>query len=198
MQTEIEVKFLNVDHDEIRSKLKELGALLEYPMRLMRRSIMDYEDERLQKDNSYIRVRDEGDKITLTFKKFHAQSVDGAKELAAVVDDYDTTIKLLEAVGLTVCSQQESKREAWQLGECEVVLDEWPWLKPYIEIEGPSEMLLRETAKLLGFDWGDAAFGDVTVAYLAEYDVPAEKVAKNPRALFSDPAPEWLASARKA
>lgn len=39
MNTEIEVKFIQVDHDAIRSQLRELGGTCTYLMRLMRRVV---------------------------------------------------------------------------------------------------------------------------------------------------------------
>jgi hypothetical protein len=39
MNTEIEVKFLNVNFDDLRVKLHELGAMCTQPMRDMRRAI---------------------------------------------------------------------------------------------------------------------------------------------------------------
>ncbi|MGD8373321.1 MAG: class IV adenylate cyclase [Candidatus Woesebacteria bacterium] len=147
MQTEVEVKFLNVDHDKIRENLQANGAQLVLPMRTMRRVIMDYPDWRLQSQSSYVRVRDEGDKITLTYKRFDELSIDGAKEVQTHVQDYQTTVELLSHLGLVVTSTQQTRRETWQMGECEVVLDEWPWLKPYIEIEGPDVKSLQSVAK---------------------------------------------------
>lgn len=196
MQNEIEAKFLDVDFDTIRAALQKSGATCVQPMRLMRRTIMDYPDERLQSADSYIRVRDEGGKVTLTYKKFDSLSVDGAKEISVVVDDYEATCHLLTAIGLEARATQESKRETWELNEVEIVLDEWPWLKPYIEIEGPDEQSIRRVAQQLGLDWKDAVFGDVSVAFTAEYDVTMEQVGKSSY-YFDQPVPDWLESKRK-
>ena len=67
MQTEIEAKFPNVDFEKIRAQLKQLGASLEQPMRHMRRAII--ETPSMRENNSFVRVRDEGDKVTLTYKQ---------------------------------------------------------------------------------------------------------------------------------
>jgi adenylate cyclase class 2 len=192
MQSEIEAKFLNVQHDEIRAKLTELGATCVQPMRLMRR--VTIENDRLVEKNAFVRVRDEGDRVTMTYKQFDSLSVDGAKEIEIVVSDFDTAVQLLDAAGLPSQSFQESKRETWQLGEVEIVLDEWPWLKPYIEIEAGSEMLVQDTAKRLGFDWSEAAFGDVMVAYRAEYPhlPPTSTVGRVESVKFGDPVPDLL------
>ena len=72
---------------------------------------------------------------------------------------------------------QETKRETWKLGEAEVVIDEWPWLEPFIEIEGPSEESVRDAAAQLEFDWNTAVFGGATEAYRASYpNLPATMV----------------------
>jgi adenylate cyclase, class 2 len=136
MNREIEAKFLSVDIESVREKLNEAGAICRHPMRLMRRAIIDYPDSRMQHESdAYIRVRDEGDKITLTYKKFTSLELGGALELETIVTDFEKTIEIFEAVGLPTKSFQESKRETWELDGVEIVIDEWPWLDTYIEIE---------------------------------------------------------------
>lgn len=201
MQTEIEVKFLNINHDAMRKKLQAAGGVCEQPMRLMRRTILDFPDLRLEKTyDGYVRVRDEGNRTMLTYKQFAQDlGIDSAKEIETTVGDYQATIALFKKIGLQVKSEQETKRENWRLGNCEVVLDEWPWLKPYIEIEGATEADLQMAAKKLGLNWDDAVFGSVTVAYRAEYDIPREiSVAKNSRIAFDEPVPDWMQKLRRA
>jgi adenylate cyclase class 2 len=171
MKTEIEVKFLNIDHDELRKLLLLNGGKCVTKLRLMKRAIIDYPDRRLQKkpSNSYIRVRDEGDKTTLTYKKFDSLSVDGAKEIETIVKSFEDTVNIFTAIGLEVESLQESRRETWEIMGSKVELDEWPWLDPYIEIEGPSEGHIRKVSAKLGLDWDKGVFGDVMVAYRAQY-----------------------------
>jgi len=192
MKSEIEVKFLNVNHDEIRSKLRELGAECERPMRLLRR--VTIETPELLAKNGFIRVRDEGHRVTVTYKQFDSLSVDGAKEIEIIVNNFEDTVALFDAAGLGHSSFQESKRETWKLGTTEIVLDEWPWLKPYIEIEGESEDELRGVAMKLGLDWTNAAFGDVMVAYRAQYPYLTDRqtVGRIPEVKFSDPLPDLL------
>lgn len=55
MKSEIEVKFLSVDHENIRQKLNSLGAELAIPMRLMRRAMLDHTDGRYQNTKKEIR-----------------------------------------------------------------------------------------------------------------------------------------------
>jgi hypothetical protein len=88
---------------------------------------------------------------------------------------------------------QESRRETWQIDDVEVVLDEWPWLQPFIEIEGASEERVREVAGQLGFAWEDAVFGAVTQAYEAQYPgTQAADIIMTPEIKFELPLPDIL------
>lgn len=187
MKPEIEAKFLNVDFDSLRQKLTALGGVCEQPMRLMRRAII--EPPELEARDAFIRIRDEGDKVTLTYKQFHDHTAfSGVKEIEVTVGDFDDTLAILEQAGLKQKSFQESRRETWRLGGVEVVLDEWPWLNPYIEIEGRSESEVKDAAKVLGFVWSDAVFGSVTVAYKAQYpEGDTSKLVTVERITFAEP-----------
>lgn len=192
MNTEFEVKFVDVNHDEMRKKLTALGAELKQPMRLMKRAII--ETPELKAKDAFLRVRDEGDKVTLTYKQFDTLSVDGAKEHEVVVSDFQATVDLLASAGLPYRSLQESKRETWMLDDSEIVLDEWPWLDPYIEIEGESEDHVRATSQKLGFDWNDAVFGDVMAAYREQYPhlTNEDTVGNIPEVKFDNDLPDLL------
>lgn len=74
------------------------------------------------------------------------------------------------------------------------MLDEWPWLPTYIEIEGPTEAAIKETAHKLGFDWADAKFGSVDTAYLDEYTKMTEResIGDLPKVEFGKSVPNWL------
>ncbi len=192
MQTEIEVKFLDIDIDDIRARLRVAGAVCEQPMRMMRRVTINTPE--MEANKGYLRVRDEGNKVTLTYKQFDSMSVDGAKEIELQVSSFDAAIELLAQAGLKHTSFQETRRETWKLDEVEVVLDEWPWLNPYMEIEGASEQLLQAAAERLGLAWDNAAFGDVMVAYRAQYPHLSEtdNIGSVPEAKFGTQLPSLL------
>ncbi len=193
MAKEIEVKFLQVNEDEVRQKLKECGATLIYPMRLMRRYTI--KTPQMYSNDSLLRIRDEGDKTTMTYKQFNAQAIDGCEEVEITVSDFENTALLLQCIGLPLTSYQESKREKWMLNGAEVVIDEWPWVKPYIEIEAPTKELVYETAALLGFNWDNAVFGSAMRAYEAEYPLILKNnilLSDIKEAKFSHPVPDLL------
>ena len=191
MKTEIEVKFCDIDVDATREILARAGAVCEQPMRLMRRVII--ETDQLAEHNAFVRVRDEGDRTTLTYKQFDETSLTGAKEIEVTVSDFDATVALLEQVDLIHKSFQESRRETWSFDDVEVVIDEWPHLNMYIEIEGASEVSVKRAAKKLGFDWSDAVFGSVTEVYQHQYPEGSSRELVNmPRITFDEPLPEII------
>lgn len=189
MHTEIEAKFVNITIDTMRHTLEQAGAVCEQPMRLMRRALV--ETEQMKPIDAFLRLRDEGNKVTLTYKQHLKSGVEAANEIETTVGDFDSTKAIIEACGLTFRTYQESKRETWQLGEVEVVIDEWPWIPPYIEIEGTSEQAVQAVAAKLGFDWNNAVFGGADVIYRSTYTMPpnVRGVIDVPEVRFDAPVP---------
>jgi adenylate cyclase class 2 len=120
MKTEIEAKWLDVDKEEIRKKLKQAGAKQIHPERLMTRRNFDYPDGRLEKISGWVRVRDEANKVTLSYKQVDDRSIHGTKEVDAIVNDADVACDFLESIGLEQKSFQETKRESWILDSVEI------------------------------------------------------------------------------
>lgn len=162
MKTEIEAKFTKIAIGDLREQLKSLGAHCNQPMRLMKRVVIETDD--LREKDAFVRVRDQGDKITITYKQFGELSLTGAKEIEITVNSFDDAVALLDAAGLPHRSYQESKRESWTYKNTQIEIDEWPWLEPYIEIEGETSESVKSVAGELGFEWNDAVFGDVMAA----------------------------------
>jgi adenylate cyclase class 2 len=192
MNIEYEAKFLNIDIDSIRDLLKKHNGNLVKPMALMKRTI--FENDEMRKNDAFIRVRDEGDKITVTYKMFSDLSVDGAKEIEMNVSNFDAAVQILSKLDLNLKSIQESKREVWKIEDVEIVIDVWPWLNPYVEIEGDSEDAVRKIADELGLKWSDALFGDVMAAYRNQYShLNKEQTIGDLKVVrFKDPIPEML------
>lgn len=65
---EIEVKFLDIDPEAIEKRLLKIGAKFNFD-KIHQRTIFDYPDLRLNAQGAYLRLRDEGEKVTLAFKK---------------------------------------------------------------------------------------------------------------------------------
>lgn len=197
MQTEIEVKFVQIDIDDVRKKLKEAGAELVQSMRLMRRSLIEQPEHRAV--NCFLRIRDEGDRTTLTIKKRKSRDlaqidINNVAEIETEVSDFDKTVEIFTEAGWPPITYQESRRETWRFDGAEVVIDEWPWLKPNVEIEAGTEEIVCKVASRLGFDWSDAFFGYIDHVYQLEYDFSPgfRGLIDLPYVRFVDPLPEQM------
>lgn len=178
MQTEYEATFININKDEIREKLKKVGAVLVKPETLHKRVVFKlpkgHEDM-----GKFARVRDEQGKITMSFKSTNAggcKDIADQKEICLLVDNFDNAVNFLRAMGCQDLAFQENKREIWQLGSTEITIDEWPFLEPYVEIEGKNEEAVKDVAARLGFDYSKAMFCTAGVIYANRYNIDEENI----------------------
>lgn len=95
MDTEYEATFSPVHKDESRAKLKALGAKLAYPERLMRRTTFNLPPP-LASAHRFARVRDEGDRITMSVKQITGEGIEGQKEAMVVINDFAQGVALLK------------------------------------------------------------------------------------------------------
>ena len=158
---EIEVKFLDVDVTALELKLSNIGATRVFD-RIYRRKVYDYPDLRLNADNSWVRVRDEGDQVTMGFKqRMNTSSSDGSSndggmnEVEMVVNDFDAATLFLEKIGMKRKFYEENRRIRWVKGDIEFDIDYWPQLKPYLEIEAKKWSQIDDAIGLLGLDPSD-------------------------------------------
>ena len=192
MKNEIEAQFLDIDKEVMRIRLKEIGAKLEKPEVLMRRVVF-YTGE-----HSFARVRDEGDKIIMTYKNISDKnSILGTKEVNVEASSYDDAILFLRGCGLEIKARQETRREIWSLDRVEICIDTWPWIPTFMEVEGPTEESVWEVAKKLGFGKDQAKFGSVDTTYQRYYGVDPDIVnLHTPEILFDIEPPEWVKNTR--
>lgn len=172
MDTEYEATFVNINKENIRKKLKEVGANLIKPEFLQKRVVFN-----LPKGfdgYSWLRVRDEEDKITMSFKIVNGDKIENQKEINLIIDDFKKGIEFLETIGCQKKAYQETKREIWKLDNVEICIDEWPFLEPFVEVEGKSEKEVKAVSKKLGFDYSKAWFCATGLIYSKKYNIPVE------------------------
>lgn len=175
MQIEYEATFLNIDKDEIRQKLGLTGALLLKSEYLQRRIVFNL-PEGHQIKGGFLRVRDESDKITMSLKIMGGGGIADQRELCLDINDFDGGVEFLDTIGCQKKAYQETKRELWILDDVEITIDEWPFLEPFIEIEGKSEEAVKTVSHALGFDYSEALFCGADTLYNLKYGVPCEVI----------------------
>lgn len=178
MQIEYEATFVNVNKDEIRKRLQNIGAKLEKPEFLQKRFAFDFPTGH-EVEGGWLRVRDEKDKITMTLKVIDGNKIENQKEINIVVDDFERAKEFLILVGCKIKSYQETKREIWKINQTEICIDEWPFLEPFVEIEGDSEKAVMDVAHKLGFNYRDAVFCGVATLYSKRYGISYDIVNKD-------------------
>ncbi|SRR5258708_3557638 len=184
MYTEFEATFPNIKKFQARAMLKKANAKLVRKEFLQRRCVFNLPSGHEIK-GGWLRVRDEGDKITMSLKIVDGDKIENQKEIQLKIDNFDEGIALLETVGAIRKAYQETKRELWKLNNVDITIDEWPFLEPFVEIEGKSEKEVKEAAKKLGFDYSTAKFCSVDTLYSDKYGFP-EDVFNNqtPKVIF--------------
>lgn len=168
---EFEVKYLNIDPASIEGTLTSLGAIIQFD-RVFHRAVFDYADLSLDKQGAWVRVRDEGDRTTMSFKQRlgwnpddpHANDT-GMLEEEVVVSDFETASKILRHIGLTDKFFIENRRVQYKLDGVEVDIEYWPLLEPYLEIEADSWDAVDETIEKLGLDPKDKKLFSTTQIY---------------------------------
>jgi adenylate cyclase class 2 len=185
MNIEYEATFTKINKDQMRQKLKKAGAKLIKPEFLMRRHV--YQPP-IKLEEGWLRVRDEGDKITMALKQMTGKKISDQKEIEFEVSNYETACKLLETIGCFNKSYQETLREIWQLNEVEITIDTWPGLQPIVEIEGQNEDEVKKVAAKLDFTWVNAIFWSADEIYERELGIPREIINnQTPEITFKNP-----------
>jgi adenylate cyclase class 2 len=181
MKTEFEAKFLKIEKDEIRQKLKALGAEMVFSERKFRR--ITFDNPELRSKNAWIRLRDEGDKVTLALKSVSdPSSISGMKESSFEVKAFEEVIVFLEALGFNRKGYEENYREEWKLGNIVFDIDTWPLIDPWLEIEAPTEEEVKQYFEVLGLNFNEAVFGSADIVYRDFYGI---EILGRPTLLFN-------------
>jgi len=172
---EIEIKFLEIDADDVKKRLLAAGARDLGDDSLYETVFYDRE-MRWPKENKFVRIRRAKSGSRLTYKHSDETTVDGTIEIEFGVDDAEKAKALLVAVGLTAFREQEKKRHSFVLGEVMADIDTWPGIPTYLELEGPSEAALKHASDALGFDWSQRHFGTASHIISDIYHVPVKSL----------------------
>jgi adenylate cyclase class IV len=177
---EIEGKFLDIDINEIRKKLKLADAKKIHKMMLYRRYVFNL----LHGQRGYIRTREENKEVTITMKTYPEGSK-FAKETEIVVNGtLEETRDFLLAQGYEVQAYHETIREKWSLGDClEIAIDTIPGIPTYVELECKTEKEIKRVAKLLDLDYSKIQYGSYGKQFTNYYGLADGDINKNIKSL---------------
>lgn len=198
LTTEIEARFLDINPESLRQKLHDAGAVLVSPERLMQRETFDFADKKLAAQSGWVRLRNEGDRITLSYKQEESHSLSGMKEATVDISSFEDTRAILACIGLVSKSAQETKRESWKLENTDITIDTWPWIPPVLEIEGPHEDAVKKAAHALGLEWSKATHGGIDHVYTHYFDITKDAFLSLHSIRFTETPPAWMQDKKRS
>ena len=177
--TEYEGRVLDIDKEAVQRKLADCGAEL-----IARKDYCRYVFNTIPaiKDR-WVRLRTDGQQAKLTVKEMSAATVDGVQEWETAVDDFETTLTMLEKMGLRPKGYQENRRELYILDGVKLSIDEWPGLKPLLEIEGYSKDEVYGMLGRLGLSSDGFTAKSISQIYLDELGIDLDN---RPELRFED------------
>jgi len=101
----------------------------------------------LDKQGTYIRVRDEGHRITMTYK-YKDPNAKFENESEITIDNFDTAVEMLLGIGCKKKYYYEKIRDIWTLKNTEIVFDSNPGIDDRMEIESKTKKELNDMVKL--------------------------------------------------
>lgn len=170
MEKEFETQILDLDVEEIKNKLRKLGAS-EEPEVFQRRWIFDIDPCTQNHTGEWIRLRQAGDKKPIiTYKNKTGKGMSDTSEIEVEVDDFDKTAQIFSKVPFKGRYYQENKRHKFRYLNMEFVFDTWPKIPPIMEIEAKSEDEVKNGLKVLGLESKDS--GHIgTIAIYKHYGI---------------------------
>lgn len=142
MPTEYEHVFYDFDKNNIIKKIKELKGK-KIGVFLFKVQILIHPND---KEGTYIRVRDEGNKTTLTYKYKNPKNI-YVEEQEIIIDDYNTGINILLNLGCKKKHYYEKIREIWQINNTQIVFDTEPGIYDKMEVESKTLKELKSMIK---------------------------------------------------
>ena len=165
---EYEIRIYHINERKIKKILKENGAKLIQKKIIM--PLITYHHPK-DKEDSYIRIRDEGHEITLTAKTNLKSKYVVEREV--VINSVEEGHAILTFLGCKVKYKIEKIREIYQLKGCkEIVFDSYAGIPTYMEIDCHSESSLKKIAKLLGYKLEDHDSRKLPDIYFELYGIP--------------------------
>lgn len=151
MGLEIEVKYLDADHEALRVGLLGIGA--ERVGRWLESNVVfDDAARNLKAGGTLLRLREKAGRHVLTLKRAAEGPVPAGlkvyEESETDVADRQAMTEILAGLGYFPALRYEKIREKWKRGECVICLDTLPF-GSFVELEG-AEADIRACASALG------------------------------------------------
>ncbi|MCY9786097.1 class IV adenylate cyclase [Nocardiopsis sp. EMB25] len=163
---EYEAKVLGIDPDQVARIILDKGGT-DLGDVLQRRYVYDIDPADTSR---WVRLRDTGDRVTLTVKEIESDAIGGTRETETEIGDFETANTLLGKLGYRPRAYQENHRRSFTLDGAQLEIDTWPRIPAYLEIEADSRAEVVRVAALLGYAESDLT-GENTTKVYARYGI---------------------------
>jgi len=176
---EIEVRFLEIDKEELIKNLHKIGAD-DLGEDFLREVIFYDKAGKFRDKHKFVRLRENKNGAILTYKQHMSKGrginqIDDVDEIETKVDDPQSTKLLLDKIGLDPFRVQEKYRHSFIFNGTQIEIDTWPKIPTYVEIESSSEEIIKNVSKKLGLAWKDVYYGSARDAIEKIYKIPVSK-----------------------
>lgn len=170
---EIEIKFLNIDVQETKKRLNEIGAKLEYD-ELFEEWLFARPEWKAKRGR--VRLRKQSNKLLLAYKETLQETSKGNTEIEFEVLNKEAALEFLLKLDFEEPRYQQKRRIHYVIEDVSVDIDFWPLLPPMIEIEAPSLAKAEHVASKLGFTIADACNLDAFQIYTTVYNIDLNSI----------------------
>jgi adenylate cyclase class 2 len=178
---EFEVKVLDINPVQMRKQLIKLGCKKLHGPQRMKRTMFSLCDPTT---NGFVRVRDEGHRVTITCKLYKNKDFPTEFEVT-VKEDYESACKLIEGLGLIKTSEHETMRERWSHSLAhEITIDNIPGIPTYMEIDCENKTNLDTLIKRMNIDKDKMKTGGYDKQFEEYYGIDKKTFLKIPEITF--------------
>jgi adenylate cyclase, class 2 len=183
MSDEIEAKIKVPDLAAIRARLQSAGA--QYKKKeLETNSFYDTANQNLRMVDRGLRIREAVDeqgnaRFLITMKgPMKPGQFKTREEIQFSIDQPQPARDLFRHLGYEPTLSFQKRRETWMLDDCEVELDELPYLGTYVEIEGEERAIpvVREKLGLAGVPLISTGYISLLWRYLEEHRITNREI----------------------
>lgn len=149
MGKECEIEVLDIDVQDTRRRLKQLKAAHIGVNNFKRIEFVLGGD--IKKSHSWIRVRTDGKKSTITLKQLSGKGGFTPKgEYEVETDSFKEAARIMSKLADSQILYYETQRDAYKLGRAYVTIDKWPGIPHFLEVEAPTMKEVKIVYELLG------------------------------------------------
>ncbi len=174
---EIEIRFLEVNKENLVKKIKDLGGIDDGETMLQE---IIFKIRGIETKNEFVRLRDTTKKITVSYKN-HTENtnhqLNNVEEIEIEVNDsFEKTKNFLIKTGLSVNRFQQKMRHTLMLDGVCIDIDTWPRIPSYVELEGSSLDQIKQVAQKLGLDWEKVVYENARAVIENSYHIDLGKL----------------------